>query len=66
MRRDGWERWERPISFLSAVAWMWCELWLWGGRPIPLLAITGILTGKEGLRLYMATRAQPADGGRPQ
>jgi hypothetical protein len=34
-----WEQFERVAKFTAGFAWGTLELWLWGGRPVPLMFI---------------------------
>lgn len=56
-RRVTWEQFERATKFLVGIVWGSLELWLWGGRAIPLAFIGTVIGVSEAGRLYQKIRA---------
>ena len=56
-RRLSWEQFERASKFLVGITWGTLELWLWGGRPVPLAFIGTVIGVTEAGRLYQKIRA---------
>lgn len=55
--RITWEQFERAGKFALGATWGTLELWLWGGRAIPLAFIGGVIGVSEAGRLYQKIRA---------
>lgn len=48
-----WDQFARAAKFFAALIWGTLELWLWGGRPGPLLFIGMVLGVTEAGQLYL-------------
>lgn len=56
-QRITWEQFARAAKFLVGLVWGTMELWLWGGRAVPLAFIGAIIAGTEATQAWLKIRA---------
>lgn len=64
-RRLTWEQFARAVKFLAGIVWATLELWLWGGRGVPLAFIASVIAGTEATQLYVRLRSIEQHGSSP-